>query len=747
MAKWVPTRDANGSATNASVAGFFRIYMARVDGLGQIGEEHDVTFVRGIPTELKNYSFADPFSDATALIRFPQLTGFDDLTSGEIGDWLTDFSAVRIEWCEMTAGTTVINPITNKRDLQAEVGETIWEGNVASFEIESTETSTSVTVQCVGALFQLDRYTARPFYPSSTWPNEALIADAFSKKQRPHLLTKQLQVEWPAGWARVLTKTEATRQLPYAIAGKVGEKITGWSTRNTGSGSDKMLTGYVQDLLSVMYTDKKSGNEASNTELTPGNQWTIRKDIGRRPVLYVRDKYAAPDFTIWYGTPGWNFRLSRDCTQFFNVIYGEGTNVDGSNWRRMLVTTFPRSGSRTSYLPLASNPSAYPVPGPSDPRNPALGGFVSEIFVKYGTGFDQAQAIEAAEKALARDSDPGYTGEIEIKTDPDDTTSRYKMKAGMNILVKGLVGTGENGILFHVAEVNVDVSTGTVSLKVDSKFRDLLTLEEVVARTRDPLTPSKILQVGKRSIMLEDQLLPWDYGSGSGFIPYDARSYFKGIVNTQAQFPWGQYVLNHRPRNGNTKKFISVNAKHNNSYKRWTVAKVRAAEKGTIRRIEISAYDANGNILPVPFHVSIYKAQKPTFPHKNSNYSPFQPEAFQETNSFGFPWSGVNMLGPDKNMIIGWGDGDQPAGYWPGRYSDGYPATGKFVDEGTWSFDLSTTLDKTTPGKNKRSTDGFMWIAIFCDTTAAGLAQFGVTGISPQPVYFIGRMYRQEPGT
>ena len=743
--KWRPTRTgANSTATNAGPSGIFRIYMARVTGLGIGDQEVDVTFFRGIPTEIQNFTFSDPFSDATAVIRFPQITGFDDLTSGEVGSWLSDFSTVRIVWVPLTTGSTVLNPITNLRDLAEGTPVTVWEGNVASFEIEAAENASSVTVQCVGALFQLDRYTARPFYPNQTWTNEALIADCFDRVQRPHLLTKELKIEWPTGWARVLTSTEHNRQLPYGLAGTVGENITGLSTRATGSGSDKMLTGYVQDLLSVMYTDEKSGDQGANSQLTPGNQWTIRKDDGRQPVLYVRDRFGDPDYTIWYGSPGWSFQLSRDCTQFFNVIYGEGTNVDGSNWRNMIVRTVGNS-TRTSYDPLAYARNAYPV---TNDNKANLSGFVSEAYVKYGTGFDQSQAIETAAKSLARDSDPGYTGTVVLKVDPDASNSRYLMRAGQSILVKGIIGSGDAGVLFHIAECSIDVKAGAVTLKVDTKFRDLLTLEEVVARTRDPLTPARILQVNKRSIMLEDQLLPWDYNAGSGFLPFASKDYFKGIEATEAQFPWTSYVNAHRPRNGNATFFLKSNANHITPLRRWAVAKVRGSEKGTIRRIEVAAYSADGQILKIPFHVSLYMVQSPKYPYKDgvANSSPFWPEAFQETNSFGFPWTGTNSLGPDPNMIIGWGDGDQPAGFWPGRFSDAYPATGLFVDEGSWTFDLSAPLDKSKPGA-KRTTDGFMWMAVYADTTAAGLAAFDVSGIDPQPVYFIGRMYRQEPGT
>lgn len=737
MSRWTATQSSEAG-------GFFRIemqpfgmrkvaYAAPPGSLPEVADSgeyrgwRDVTFFRGVPTELQSYSFGDPFSDAVASIRFPQITGHDDLTSGEVGSWLRDHSLVRISWVTTepwVSGPKIIDPLSQQPTLQEDMATVIWEGFVISFEIEATQGSSSLSVQCQGALYQLDRYIQKPFYPPVPWAMEQIIRQKVfntpTDEHRPHLALDYMTIDWPAGWTKTLTRAEAAKVVPYRQMGgtKVGRRITGLSTRQTGS-FERSLTGFVQDLLAVMFTPDDAG-------VTPGNQWTLRKapSTGNRrprPVLQVRDRFRTPDYEVWMGTPGVEIRLSRDGTQQVTAIYGEGINTDGTTWRNAIVRTPTNALAYTDWQPLAATKESWPL------NSNHVSGFVSETYNKYGSGFNQEQAIKTAEKQLIRDSDPGYSGDITLRIDLDLAKPRWLMKAGEVIKIKGLGGLME-GINFHIAEVNVDVMGGSVTCRIDSKFRDLLTLEEVMARTRDPLTPTKLLQINRRTILLEDNLLPWDYTQGSGYIPFESFKRFRGMNSTEASFPWDSYVRNHPPRN-NKAAYIFCKGSSTKRSKRWTVRRVRVAEKATIRRIEMAAYDRNGNPLAVPFHVSLYSTQKPIFPRDADGPSPFLPNAFQETDENGNPWTAPNMLGPDKSMIIGWGAEDTPVGYWPGSKLTNRPVTGRFVEEGTFTMDLSAPIDKHKPG-NRRATDGFCWIAVYCEYDA----------------FFIGRMYRQEPG-
>src|SRR5690606_21791166 len=119
---------------------------------------------------------------------------------------------------------------------------------------------------------------------------------------------------------------------------KTGDKWTGLTTRNTG-GWEPVLTGFVQTLLSVMYTEE--------------SQWTIYKKTGRIPVLKVRPTLSAPNddtYEVYNGTPGTEITLNRDFTQSANVIYAQGTDLAGSSYSGQVVST---DGQRTHYEPFA----------------------------------------------------------------------------------------------------------------------------------------------------------------------------------------------------------------------------------------------------------------------------------------------------------------------------------------------------------------------------------------------------------
>jgi len=690
------------------------------------GRSVDVTYFRGVPTQLQSYSSGDPFGDAAAVISFPQIGGYDDLDGEEVGSWLADFSQVDIYWIEyeqsLTAGTE-IDPLTNQRTLRPSGVKTkIWEGYVASMELSLTETDAGLSVQCQGALYQLDRYLEKPAYPPRPVPHEKLLAGVFSQTRRPHLRVKPLIIEWPEGWAK--TVPAYTTVNVYTPDAAVGDKYTGYSTRSTGTW-DRALTGFAQDLLAVMYTEDDTG-------VTAGDQWTIRKDPERQPVLHVRRRFRTPDLSFWFGQAGVTGSFSRDTTQVANIIYGEGTGTDGSGWRNAVISS---DGSRTDYLPLAYSRAVYPE---HDNKAFDRGEFVAEGFYKYGSGFGLDQAVASATKSLARDQRPGWAGDITLKVDPPEM-SRWAIKAGMTLNLQGFAGSGEQGVHFHVAQVEANPLEGTVKLTLDTRYRDLLNLEEARVRARDPLTPSKMLQINRRSVMIEDLQAPWDYTAGSGFIPRASTQFHANRPNNTV-FPWASWLQSHPPYQYG-QYYVRVNADRPDRASRWTIGKdvpILMSQKGTIRRTEIVAVDIEGNIVPVPFHFSLYYVPETTYgmPRDANGPSPFLPNAFESVTAEGGQFPVGNYFAPPPTMVIGWGNADQPAGYSPGRKSDGGPPTGIMVDEATWSFDCTNNPNfakDALPGQVIPQSVVTLYGAFYAEYT--------------EPVYFIGRMFRAEPGT
>lgn len=757
--KWRYTRTAY-------VGGRFQI-VASKRTIG--GKTVDITAVRGAATSIDDYSNADPFGDSTAQLTFGALTPFDDLEAVDLITWLGCNTDIDIYWVPAVSTAPqykleqpVIDPLTNLPDIVTpsqlrnssgvSLGDQrvkVWEGYIASLDFSNDSSTANLQAQCQGALFQADCYYAYPFYPAQPWPIELLIAQAFLKKGRLiNLRTAPFTINWPTGWKLVVPKYSGSTNA-YTIMGTPGSKYSGYVSRQTGAW-DHALTGFVQDQLTLMLTQQSMG-------VKPGDQWTIQQvrqaagvSPGRAPVLTVRSSERVPDFSIWLGTPGVTQQLSQDSTQTANVIYGTGIGVDGTTWRNAVIAN---DGSRTDYAPLAGSRDIYPYPS-GNTDNPSFdpGGFVREGYTNYGSGFDESDAINVAEQQVARNSRPGWQGTITLATDPSESLPRWLIRAGMTVLFQGFAGSGATGTRFHISSVQANVAAGTMQLTVDTRYRDLLTVEESIARTRDPLTPVKMLQTGLASVIIDDVRAPWDYAAGSGFIPKASKDFHKQLASTLA-FPYTGATFNQKvastamyPPSTYGDFYVKVRADAPTTQGRWGgPIPILCSEKDTINRTELAAYDYYGRLVKVPFHVSIYyvNVTVTAMPHYNGSYSPYQNDAFEKVD----PVTGVPvtpLLWPDPSYIVGWGGKAggilNRAGFWPGRESDGAPVTGELVDEGTWDFDCSQNgpgaqyfQSPNVPGYRLESSDITLYAMIYAEYT--------------EPLYFMGRLFRQNPGT
>jgi hypothetical protein len=684
------------------------------------------------------------------VLTYPALTPFDDLDAADLARWLGYYSDVDLYWVpaipagsgRYPANEHVTDPLSNQRgyvtpyrirDAAGKPGRLhaikVWEGFVASMSPQSD----GLQLQCQGALFQLDRYLAKPLYPSQPWPLEALIADTFSHTARPHLRTAPLKTEWPDGWARIVPVYDGASADNYAPVARPGSKWTGYTSRQTG-GWDHALTGFVQDQLSVMITRPGDG-------VATGNQWTITQKLGdagspgRQPILRVRNRFAEPDFAMWVGTPGLDVQLSGDSTQSENVIYGSGTDIHGTLWRNAVISN---DGSRTDYLPLAASREVYP-----HKKNPAFvpGGFISEAMTKFSTGFSQPDATDVAKQSLARDANPGWTGTITVSTDPSEALSRWRIRAGMTMTLKGFVGSGDAGVPFHISSVAASPQSGTVELTVDTRFRDLLTVQEAAERTRDPLTPVKMLQVNRQSVMIPDVQAPWDYTAGSGYIPRASKAFHDYAPRTEA-FPYEDWATKHSPLHYDT-WYVKCNAAAPYRNDRWAgPVPVLTSEKGDILRTEFACYDQYGQILKIPFHVSFYylPVGPSAMPRDAGGPSPFLDNAFESINPVsGQPWPKGNYLQPPDSFIVGWGNRQDGiynrAGFSPGSEYDGNHPTGLFVDGATWSYDNTGNrqyIAQPPPGYKQSAAAITIYAMLYAEHT--------------ESVYFMGRLYRSNPG-
>jgi hypothetical protein len=403
-----------------------------------------------------------------------------------------------------------------------------------------------------------------------------------------------------------------------------------------------------------------------------------------------------------------------------------------------------------------------------------------ETMIRFQDGVDQVSAMKIAQGQYQRFSEPGITGSITLQTDARYADGylcpRMLIQAGVTIRIKGLFGLRE-GVLAHVTSVSADFTSLTTTLDFDTKYRDALTVEEVKARTRDALTPMRALQVGKYSNTVQDLLLPWSYAEGSGCVPTASRELFMERMPSTAKFPYEEFTRQYPPKNPAYRPYyVRINpTTTTDSSKNWAGVPrdgsaalsipIRMSQSGSIRLSQFAAYDKDGNVLPVRFHVSVYgnptvgpdsmpkfydaPANDPEGPGikflrpKNipveyavGQAHPFYENAWETIKADGTAHESDWVLTAEgSELIVGWGNYYEPAGYSPGRASRGAERTGLLSDDVSWSWDTSQSLDPLSPENNANEEyAGMLSVMIYCDEQGT------------EPVYFLGRFFRNEPG-
>jgi hypothetical protein len=413
----------------------------------------DVTFFRDVPALIDSMTYADPFGDATAVIRFPQITGFDGPYSDPPTNtvptdtvWLQEFTNIDITWVPAepeVSAYPVLHPLTNSYGLylHPEYSVKVWEGFIETID----PSVTGVTVQCKGALYQLDRYFAKPLNPLRPKLVEEMIERYFDPRRRG-LWTQPLEIDF-TGWTKTYEMVDYNKfltdnynsiryvptgftiqhshnvttfiqQLGDKYAAQIGHEWTGYVTRNTGSW-ERVLTGYIQGMLGILWAAPADGDNLSG-----GDQWTITKLAGRKPLMYVRRQAKEETLVAWYGQPGIDARITRDGAQNNNVVYGIGKAYSESEW-----STFVQpKGSWTTWRPLAyegtvwhgddnawnilrdDNSTIYSdlYDGYDAEYERSNGIAITERFSNFPDGVSLEDGQKIAAKWIDRDSDPGW---------------------------------------------------------------------------------------------------------------------------------------------------------------------------------------------------------------------------------------------------------------------------------------------------------------------------------------------------
>lgn len=709
--------------------GYWRVWFYPA---GAGGPVKDVTFFRNAPTTISSLSTSDPFGPSTATLEFPAITLLDQIGGRDLA-WLSPETDVDIVWVDYGTETVSYR----------------WSGYAESFEYQSGDVGGGLQVTCRGALYQSDMWLAKPEYVYQPIPYETAIARQFADRADSRL--GSLSVEWPSWWSKKFSVAEYESYPLYLrpVGLEDGAVWSGYVTRSTGS-FDQVLTGYVQGLLSNMHTEY--------------GQFTIMLGPGRTPVLRHRNRLSAPDagtFVVSVLQPGVSVQATLDYSQRMNVVYGQGKALNGATFSGMRVSA---DGTRITHEPFAYRSSVHPI---------ALNDWFDrrvmrkEANLSFHEGVSEAEAKEIAKSHLLRFADPGVTGSITLFTDPvrdRSLVSRNLITAGSSIQVTGLFGMPE-GVLFHVTEATTGPEETT--LTVDSKYRDQLTVQEVRARTRDSLVPVRLLTVGQYKPNIPDMLFPWSYADGSGFVPKSSVPLFQGAPDSLT-FPWEDWTRQRPPKSPQWSDcYMRIGPASQNADGNWANMRggsadfkpfpVRMSQAGEASVLQVAAFDENGSILRIPFHVSIYRTNGVTYsampmlgiddeadypPYAAGQHYPFFRRAWEQ-----FDENGV-ALNPETGravttaqLIVGYGNYYEKAGYWPSTSADPLAtASGLLVDESGFSWDLTDAVYGVDP---QRSADenlrdpnrADLQVMIYADAQAE------------REAFFLGRIYRKEPGT
>jgi hypothetical protein len=510
---WVPT-----SETREDV-GFLHVY---VDGV-------DRSVFRGAQTYVDSWTLMDPFGCGPATLRFPKVTGFDHIGTGDTA-FLRRGASVDIYL--VTVGGSRVQP-------------PLWSGEIV--KRGTTSSGRGTTFECVGDLSGpagLAMHKPPQYVPET---------------DRGTLIARALNSE---------VKTRRTSS--------VATVSTGHSTAGRGS-SDQSVMAYVQSIIPLGWTvRRKTSRRAYEIHTrTSGSVWTVRyaqpgidfdlsEDLTEAPnVIYGRgirqDGYAwanwrypgqlayqpaypntSPANTIVLGETdadtdsGDGVTLIQERINDLNITrdvavtgtYGSATEdairaiqgnagitvdgiVGGQTWNALWPLYSGVQIGKEVRLSLAGDnrviPRLYASDGTDIGANPTYRRDILRVErdENYGSGISKKVGI----------------GSVALRVDPNEG-SRWKIREADVLRVQSFQAATLD---LHVAQVEASPTSGPgeVRLTVDELARDLPTIAAIIRQDEDSKDDPLRLpgRRARRSQVNPDAVEPFDGESSAGRIP------------------------------------------------------------------------------------------------------------------------------------------------------------------------------------------------------------------------------------
>jgi peptidoglycan hydrolase-like protein with peptidoglycan-binding domain len=169
---------------------------------------------------------------------------------------------------------------------------------------------------------------------------------------------------------------------------------------------------------------------------------------------------------------------------------------------------------------------------------------VVQDYIPFGNHTPKHLGRRSAKQIVHRSYPAGLTGTITLESDPTER-SRWDLYAGQNVELENFHG---GSVLLHIVRRERNWQTGTVTLSVDEKARDLLTVGAIHERDRDIADLTRRPKFGRTRSKVFNDYGQWLCEDGAGEYP---------LENLQGGF--------------------------------WNVQRIAAAPKGTIERISFAA--------------------------------------------------------------------------------------------------------------------------------------------------------------
>jgi hypothetical protein len=627
----------------------------------------DMTYFRGTPCTLTRCVETEPFGWASAELYFPNITPYETSANYLVAPGLN------IE-------VTLLN-------LNGDVTETLFEGFIIEREgiaEEAGKVGTKLT--CMGALYQADftlamkrlivepediarrifgRLESVPGYRYQNVPRDSVITgimDTTSGNWQP-ILTGYIQellstatTDTGEQWTltcgpnrTVILKLKDTTTVNHTVTlGTPGISVTfhkDESQKTTtiyGHGVDADNNAFAnlrfpyaainQQDHDFPYTDLNAtlhlGTKDSDTDTGHGVT-VLQKRLQRMGLLKIKRQNMG---TIGSGTVNAITGAQRQAgipadgivdAQTWTAIFQQGNTLEEAFYQPFATVL-----ETEQYLYNGLGQKT----GPNPDWNPNL--LRIERYRTFTDGFTKDEASRSAFAEIVRDKDAAWTGTIKMRVDAESTI-RYQHHAGHNILVKGWEGTN---LLLHIASVTRD-ENGNITMQVDTKARDMLTLDEIEKRNNENTGPvRRKLGVGKRS----------DTIGNSPVIDSELRGWFDDVACSAGE---------------------------------WIVLRVPVGNEGTIEGMEFQAYTTDRTTTqPTRFCAAFF--QGPITPSELRDLCEF-PLLLQtgDVSPWEFDDWTINQL-EYKGFLDAVGGFEQSAGYYPGKESTASPKTGAHYDHG-----------------------------------------------------------------